>query len=244
MFCTRQLSIILVAFAFLSTALFFAFGPVWVTWASVAGLFIVVAAAILCALTPKSILDLQFENCIRRDGSWSCGRQRVEAGKQLKLFREIVFAFTVVVVSTLTTLFLANSSLVPIELGLHLAAQKIERPANEQVTFDAITKKKFEKWYDNKSLDVPKNRESYKDWVWNDMPLILSCGCLWFVACAMFVGKFYIYSVHQLRKSAITRGEAYYWRDLGNETERLQNRKLKKKQHRRRHKTEAEASPG
>ena len=117
MFCVRQLSTLLIVSALIYVGLLFAnllSGVVstWVTWAALTACMIVGASVILCVLTPKSVLKLQFQNCIRLDGSWSQGRQNAEATKQLKLFREIVFAITVVVVPTIFTLWIVNRDIV------------------------------------------------------------------------------------------------------------------------------------
>ena len=234
MFCVRQLSTLLIISALIYVGLLFAnllSGVVstWVTWAALTACMIVGASVILCVLTPKSVLKLQFQNCIRLDGSWSQGRQNAEATKQLKLFREIVFAITVVVVPTIFTLWIVNRDIVPIDIGVKLAADKISRPANQQANIDAMAKESINNWYDNKLTSKPGGRKNYRGWLKNLSPFMLIAACLWFFGCVLFVGKFYIYSIDQLRRSAITRGQAYYWRDLGNQSEQIRERPTKRK---------------
>lgn len=170
-------------------------------------------AELLTISIPKSIVELQFKNCIRMDGSWSNGREAIERRSVGKFRYSIATILFMLAFPTLFGLWITNREIIPLSIGFD-AVTSISGSREDSKANLVDEGKAFDRWHGDLSSSRRFSADDHKRFLWDSMPVFFVIAGVWALVVATIISRCYLTGLKELRKNVLSRGEDYYWRDM------------------------------
>lgn len=196
---TRQFTIAAIMALTALVAALIRWKHVMVTVAIIELIVAYVCVEVLATQLPSTITKSIEENGRRPDGSKSVRRTRAEQKAIGRLRGELVLALLIIALPTNALLWLVNSEVMPISVGVSAAssfrfsgeAWKKELPAEERA---------FEGWGRQKRLS-PSSIASRKRMLWRYWPLVVFAGFVWLAISLAIIKSTYFNALKDLAAS-------------------------------------------
>ena len=170
-----------------------------VTIAIIELIVVYVCVEVLVTQLPRTISKSIERNCRRSDGSRSARRARAEQRAVSQLRSELVLAFAIVVLPTNALLWLLNSEVIPISVGVSAISsfRFSEATWKEELSTE---ERELEEWGRRKQIS-PSSIESRKRTLWRYWPLLVIAGFTWCAVAAAIIKSAYFHALKDLAAS-------------------------------------------
>lgn len=187
-----------------------------ITWVLFSTTAIWLMAELLTVSIPKSIVELQFKNCIRLDGSWSNGREMIERLSVRKFRRSIATILFMLGMPTLFGLWITNREVIPLSIGVDAVTSIRGSQESLKANLDDEVKE-FDRWHRESSKAKLFSADVQKRFLWKSWPLFFIVAGVWMSIVATVISRCYLSGLKEYRQNVMSRGKDYYWRDMSRE---------------------------
>ena len=182
------------------------FGESWIT------LFVFLVAAVyvwsevLVFQLPVSITSAMKRNCIRRDGSWSQKREKIERFAIEKFRWDIRIILLLVLVPTTILTYLVDQTIIPVRIGFSgLTSLRVSPVETRSNLVDE--EQAFDKWAAGNLFRA--DTEKHKRVLWYFWPIVVLAALFWIFGCWVAIQRTYSSQLKELYEKITRRGVEY-----------------------------------